>query len=204
MDGYNLSKSVAILVSILVFCTNMNYSTCSTSTNTYNTPKTTQFIKTSCNATEYPKLCFKSLSSYSSKIKTNYRKLVYTALSLSLTSAKNTSTVVSKLSKQSNLTKNELAAVKDCVENVRDSVDEIRQSLKELKNLNATEFDYKMSNIMTWVSAALSDDDSCLDGLDEKFVNLKTKKIIRGKIVVVWQMTSNALALVNSLDEKRL
>ncbi|KAF9617169.1 hypothetical protein IFM89_034320 [Coptis chinensis] len=203
MESCNFSTLV-VLIGVLVLCTEMKAFSASGATNTYNTTKYTQFIQTSCNETTYPQLCVKSLSSYSNKIKANPQKLAYTALSLSLKSAKNTSSVVSKLSQQSNLKRNERAAIKDCVENISESIDELRQSVKEIKTLNATQLDYKMSNIMTWVSAALTDDDTCLEGLDEETVKGKIKDTVSKNVLNIAQMTSNALALVNSLNFTQL
>ncbi|PIA50100.1 hypothetical protein AQUCO_01300678v1 [Aquilegia coerulea] len=175
------------------------------SAKTSNTFKTNiQFIQTSCNTTIYQKLCVNSLSSYSNKINSDPQKLAYTALSLTLKSAKNASSVIKSLSRQNNLKKNEAAALKDCVENFGESVDELKQSVKEFKNLNVTDLEYKMSNIKTWVSAALSDDDTCLDGLNEEAVNGYLQDTIRKNVQNVAQMTSNALALVNRLNYTQL
>ncbi|KAF5200884.1 21 kDa protein-like [Thalictrum thalictroides] len=195
--------TLLVLIGALVLCTNMQ--ACASAASTSNKFKTNiQFIQTSCNTTTYQKLCVNSLSSYSNEIKTNPQKLAYTALSLTLKSAKNVSSVVKRLAQQSNLKKNEKAALKDCVENMSESVDALKQSVKEFKNLNATDLAYQMNSIMTWVSAALSDDDTCLDGLSEESVNGNLQNIIRQNVQNIAQMTSNALALVNHLNYTQL
>ena len=61
------------------------------------------------------------------------------------------------------------AAVVDCVEMIWDSVDELSRTLGVLKHLrvsggSATEFRWQMSNAQTWTSAALTYEDTCLDG----------------------------------------
>ncbi|KAK9143274.1 hypothetical protein Syun_012674 [Stephania yunnanensis] len=161
-----------------------------------------QFVKNSCGATTYPNLCIKSLSSYSSEINTNYQKLANAALAVSLKSAKSASALVLNLLRRGHLKPNEAAAVKDCVDNIGESIDEVRQSLRELKSFNGNvgDLEFKMSNVKTWLSAALTDDDTCMEGLDEENVAPKVKNKIRSSIAGVAQLTSNALALVSNLN----
>ena len=86
----------------------------------------------------------------------------------------------------------------DCVEVLGDSVDELQMSIKEMKNPESRSFGLQMSNIQTWVSAALTYEDTCIDGFDEIAMNGKVKDKVRGYILRVEQMTSVALALVNN------
>ena len=81
------------------------------------------------------------------------------------------------------------------------AVDELQKSLLEMKNLNGPDFEEKMGNVMTWVSAALTDEDTCMDGFQENSaMNSKVKATIRNYIVNVAQLTSNALALTKNLS----
>jgi pectinesterase inhibitor-like protein len=56
-----------------------------------------------------------------------------------------------------------------------------------------------MSDLQTWVSAALTDENTCTEGFQEINATGNIKTIVRGKIVQVAQLTSNALALINKL-----
>ncbi|KAJ6993524.1 hypothetical protein NC653_016609 [Populus alba x Populus x berolinensis] len=58
-----------------------------------------------------------------------------------------------------------------------------------------------MSNAQTWVSAALTNEDTCLDGFHE--VESKAKDDVKRKITNVARVTSNALYMINRLDESR-
>ena len=87
----------------------------------------------------------------------------------------------------------------DCLENIGNSVDELKQSLVAMKGLEGAHFEMKKSNIQTWASAALTDEDTCMDGIEENAVNEEIKGVVRSNIVRVGQFTSNALALVNKL-----
>ncbi|CAM8876795.1 unnamed protein product [Rhodiola kirilowii] len=54
-----------------------------------------------------------------------------------------------------------------------------------------------MSNVQTWVSAALTDETTCVDAFAEPGMEGKVKAAIKRNIIRVAQVTSNALALVN-------
>ncbi|EXB54443.1 21 kDa protein [Morus notabilis] len=171
----------------------------------------TQFVKTSCGATSYPDLCFTTLSCHASQIKRSPKLLATAALSETLKTVRSASTAMSKLSKaktRHGLTPRDAEALSDCVEELRDSVEELQRSIEEMgvgfrkkENNGTSEFGLRMSDIETWVSAALTDEDTCVDGFSEKFMNGSSgsaiKSNVRGHIMNVAHMTRNALALVN-------
>ena len=95
----------------------------------------------------------------------------------------------------------ELAAVKDCIANMKDGVDQLNRSFQELATMghtNGEDFMWHISNVQTWVSAALTDASTCVDGLsDRHYRGAKVKGGIQRRVNHVAQLTSNALALVN-------
>lgn len=157
------------------------------------------FIRSSCEVTRYPELCYKTLSAYSRTIQNDPIQLANAALNISLESAESTSNIVANMLKAHNVGPKEAGAIRDCVENVKDSIDELKQSLVAMKNLEGPDFEMIMRNIQTWVSAALTDEDTCMDGFEGNFMSGKVKNSIRSHIEKVAQLTSNALALVNKL-----
>ncbi|WRX16964.1 Pectinesterase inhibitor domain - like 10 [Theobroma cacao] len=130
----------------------------------------------------YPEICYKTLLAYASTIQTSPRELANAALSVSLNEP------------------GEAIAVADCVETMRDSVDELHQSNAAMKDLQGPDFEMKMRNIQTWVSAALINEDTCMDGIGGKAMNDKIKDTIWSNIARVAQLTSNALAFINELS----
>ncbi|XP_065870398.1 21 kDa protein-like [Euphorbia lathyris] len=154
------------------------------------------FIKTSCGVTRYPDLCYQTLSSYASIVQGNPTQLANAALNLTLDSAESTCNVVVKMMKAHTLRAKEAVAIKDCVETMKDSVDELRESLVMMKDLEGPDFAMKMSNVQTWVSTALTDEDTCMNGFDGKSME---GKVIRSCLERVAELTSNALALINQL-----
>ncbi|XP_031094760.1 21 kDa protein-like [Ipomoea triloba] len=163
--------------------------------------KNTEFIRTSCETTTYPRLCFNSLSSHARLIRADPQLLAHTALTVTLQTAQSTVGAMGRLARSHGLTRREIGAMRDCVEELSDSVDELRESLGEMKQLRGRDFEMKMNDIQTWVSAALTDDDTCTDGFAGKVTRRGVKTAVRGKIVRVAHLTSNALALINRFAE---
>nr|GEX72873.1 pectinesterase inhibitor 10-like [Tanacetum cinerariifolium] len=89
----------------------------------------------------------------------------------------------------------EISAMKDCIELLSDSVYELKKSIDEMNRPGSKDFRLVMSDIQTWVSSAMTDEDTCSEG----FANdKKMKGVVRGKLVNVVHLTSNALALINN------
>nr|GMC49620.1 21 kDa protein-like [Ipomoea batatas]GMC61907.1 21 kDa protein-like [Ipomoea batatas] len=165
----------------------------------------TSFIKTSCKATTYPDLCVTSLAAYGPTIKKSPQQLVQTALSVSLDRAQSTKGFVDKLCKFKGLKRREYGALKDCLDEMSDSVDRLSKSVRELKNMGrarSQDFQWHISNAQTWISAALTDENTCTDGFAGRALNGKIKASIRARVTNVAQVTSNALALINQFASK--
>lgn len=96
------------------------------------------------------------------------------------------------------------AALHDCFSNMNDAVDKIHGSLRQMRRLVASgskSFRFQMGNVRTWMSAALTDEETCTDGFEDvREGPLKTEVCERA--VEVKKLTSNALALVSSYAEK--
>lgn len=90
------------------------------------------------------------------------------------------------------------AAMADCIEVIGDSVDELQQSLGELGHISRSNISLTMSDVQTWVSAALTDEDTCMDGFAGNNMNGYAKTMARKRIIKVAHLTSNALALINN------
>ncbi|KAI7731635.1 hypothetical protein M8C21_022077 [Ambrosia artemisiifolia] len=154
-----------------------------------------EFIRTSCNLTTYPTLCFNSLSTQAHAIQTSQKLLAQTALSVTLNTTLTTSSSMVKMSKVHGMNPREVAAMEDCIELLSDSVDKLQKSLEEMSRPGSKDTGLVMSDIQTWVSSALTDEDTCSEGFKD---DPKMKSVVRGKTVIVARLTSNALALINS------
>ncbi|KAH7664753.1 Pectinesterase protein, partial [Dioscorea alata] len=138
----------------------------------------TDFIKSSCRSTTYPELCVECLSAYAPALHRNPRQLAHAALSA--------------------------GAIRDCFETMSDSLDQLRKSMKEMGKMSKSNdkrgFEWHLSNLQTWVSAALTDQSTCMDGLAEDGRrSSRVRASIRKKVLDVAHVTSNALALINKI-----
>ncbi|KAK9665657.1 hypothetical protein RND81_14G127000 [Saponaria officinalis] len=162
-------------------------------------PTDTEFIKTSCKVATFPDLCYHSLSTYASDIQASPKLLANTALSVTIASTQTALDTVSKLSKAHGMLSRDGEAIRDCLEVLGDAVEELQKSITKMGKIeNNKKFEFMINDIQTWVSAALTNEDTCMQGFEEKGIFGKTKNIIRGNIVNVCHLTSNALALVNN------
>ncbi|KAI3704922.1 hypothetical protein L1987_75151 [Smallanthus sonchifolius] len=163
------------------------------------------FIKSSCATTTYPALCEESLSPFANTIKTSPAQLAHTALAVSLKQSQSTQAYLHKLKRVKGIKPRERSAIGDCLEVVSDSLDRVTKSIQELKKFERTkghEFIWHMSNVQTWVSSALTDENTCMDGFGGRAMVGRIKTSVRAQITSVAHVTSNALALVNSFAKK--
>lgn len=156
------------------------------------------YIVTSCNATTYPSICYRSLSPYSTKIEANPLKLCNVSLFLALEATKSASSTISKILKSNNLTGIAEQVVEDCFGNVKDSIGELKDSLDAMSKLVGVDKEFQISNIKTWVSASITNDQTCSDGFDEMNVDSTLRDKIRKIVLDVARKTSNALYFINN------
>ncbi|KAK2653569.1 hypothetical protein Ddye_013425 [Dipteronia dyeriana] len=191
-----------LFLSFVLFISNLQTTMASATTLKSTTKTYKTFIKNQCSSTTYPSDCYKSLSSYAATIKTNPVNLCNTSLYVTLKAARSYYVSISSLTKQKGLNRNDKGIVKDCVDELGDCIDELTQSLNAMKNLGGSyeEIQFQLSNIKTWVSASITDEDTCTDGFVGRKVNSNVKKQITKCIKSLTMMTSNSLALINSLN----
>ncbi|KAL5783612.1 hypothetical protein ACOSP7_008641 [Xanthoceras sorbifolium] len=171
---------------------------CSATTSSHDEPE--DLVHSSCAHANYPSICLRTLSSYKGAARTP-RDLAQAAVKVSLSRASKVSQYLTQISSSVNKGKRERMALSDCVEQVSDSVEELKKTLSELNHLRGETFRWQMSNAETWVSAALTNEDTCLDGF--KGADGKAKRDVKKKITNVARVTSNALYMINRLDESR-
>ncbi|KAE8657361.1 hypothetical protein F3Y22_tig00116996pilonHSYRG00564 [Hibiscus syriacus] len=190
--------SVTALVILIQLATNLN--SCLAATPVHRSGRrSTQFIRTSCRTTLHPNLCFTTFARYATRVRGSSRSLATTALSLAFNTTHFTTKSIISLSKRHGLKRREAAALRDCVEQLGDSVNELKYSITKLSPATAGSRDFRrqMSDIQTWVSAALTNEDTCMDGLSGKSINRNLKTGVRRRVVKVAHLTSFALAFVN-------
>ncbi|XP_062091614.1 pectinesterase inhibitor 11-like [Humulus lupulus] len=170
--------------------------------------RTRAYIEVSCQITEYPDLCIRSLTAYihgANATILSPRKLVHYALLASQHRAQHTRAFLLQVSKPLKAKKDqEYQAVKDCLEQIDMSVDQLSMSIKELRQLGREEATpspsrddvvWHISNMETWVGSALTDATTCLDEFPGGVRMSRMKATVKAKVLNVAQVTGNALSL---------
>ncbi|XP_011034043.1 PREDICTED: 21 kDa protein-like [Populus euphratica] len=167
------------------------------------------YIENACTKTLYPSLCIQylSVSANSTTIRTP-QQLAQAALSVSLYKALQTRTFMLKVVKGLKARKSkDYQAVKDCLDQIGNSVDQLTQSVRELHRLERTDAEggdnvfWHISNVETFVSSAMTDASTCLDGFPGRNMD-KSRAMIKAKVLNVAQTASNALALFHRYAAK--
>ncbi|WOH15589.1 hypothetical protein DCAR_0935131 [Daucus carota subsp. sativus] len=164
------------------------------------------FIRNNCQATLYPDLCFTSLYRYAAYVQEDPALLARAAVGVSLNRAKRMANYVQNLSHNAEDEAAEprvAAALQDCFEVFSDAVDQIRDSLQQMFVLDGSgdSLRFQLSNVQTYMSAALTNEDTCTDGFEE-INDGPVKKSVCNRSEKVMHLTSNALALVNNYVSK--
>ncbi|KAD5317924.1 hypothetical protein E3N88_17870 [Mikania micrantha] len=95
-------------------------------------------------------------------------------------------------------TSREQIAIEDCKELLDFSVSELAWSLAEMKEIRTgSQNPHYQGNLKAWLSAALSNQDTCLEGFEG--TNRHLERFIRGSLTQVTQLISNVLALYTQL-----
>ncbi|CAA0830743.1 Plant invertase/pectin methylesterase inhibitor superfamily protein [Striga hermonthica] len=163
------------------------------------------FIRSSCRDSFYYSACVSSLAPYAGKVKESPRLLAMMALSISAKRARDAQFFLKTVAKYpSGLSQKEKSALKDCLEVVGNTVGQLNDSIVELKKLGRTwtrgEFSWRLSNVMTWVSAALTNEGTCKDGFSSEALDSDLKPLIDARIGNMSMATSNALAICNKFS----
>ncbi|KAL7083321.1 hypothetical protein ACP275_14G154100 [Erythranthe tilingii] len=161
------------------------------------------FIEIQCQQTLYPDLCIRSLSYYVSNFTSNLslRRLAQVALRVTLANAESTKTYVADVAKELNETKSYRFA-KECLDQISDGVAQLSNCIKETQMIKedgetAIDFPWHASNVKTWMSTALTDASTCVDGFSGRAFGGKKRAMIKAKVLNLQQATSISLALFN-------
>ncbi|XP_038697287.1 21 kDa protein-like [Tripterygium wilfordii] len=164
-----------------------------------------EYIRTSCGSTLYPDVCYTSLSRYASAVQSDPGRLARVAIAVNLSNARKMASYLSNLTREGGTNTGAASALHDCVSNLGDAVDEIEDSLKQMRDIGAggaSDFRFKISNVQTWMSAALTDEETCTDGFEDVPEGDKIKEKVLEGVGDVKKLTSNAVALVNNYASK--
>lgn len=155
-------------------------------------------VREACSVTRYRQLCIHSLASFSNTAKTSPILWARAGVSVTLSEAKSVARYLVSLKGQRRMkSRRNRAALSDCQECFQNAIDELHKSLGVLRSLSRRTFNTQMADLNTWLSAALTDSDTCLDGFNRQ--KGRQVRLLQSRVSKVTYITSNALALANKL-----
>ncbi|KAG6388480.1 hypothetical protein SASPL_149908 [Salvia splendens] len=169
----------------------------SAAASTPNPNAATGFIEAECRATHYPSLCIQSLSAFSKAVQKSPKQLARAALSVGLSRAQSSSDFVSKAALVRGLKPMERRAIQDCADNMAGAVDQLSLSAKELGRIGSEKLSWHQSNVESWIGAAMTFQQTCLDGFSAPFMAGDVKISVMKRVMDCKQVTSNALVLIH-------
>nr|XP_043618976.1 pectinesterase inhibitor 7-like [Erigeron canadensis] len=166
------------------------------------------YLEAQCRTAVYRDLCIETLLPYvSKKTMLGPQQLARVSLAVCLMKAKQTKEYVNMVAKHLNETtkstshgNNNNQAVEECLRQINDGVDQITRSVREFQLMGKDgeeNFVQHEGNVQSWVGAALTNADLCIDGLLGDGIGGKEKAIIKAKFLNVKHHASNSLAMFN-------
>ncbi|XP_059642989.1 pectinesterase 3 [Cornus florida] len=156
-------------------------------------------LRAVCSVTQYPDSCFTTISSLNHPLSSSKPdpELIF---NLSLQVAVNELTHLSKtLIPKSNDPGTE-SALRDCVDLFGAALSQLNRSAASMGVGSAEEMmtEVKINDMKTWISAAMTDGETCLDGLEEMGSTVLDE--VRSKVQKSKEYMSNSLAILANID----
>lgn len=191
---------VAMVVAVTVGVTNNHHTVASPTAQDSNPDElhsSVKAIKSICQPTDYKEACVESLSSVAGNNTTDPKELVKLAFQVAIDTVKkafNESEFLKKAASDPRTSK----AIENCGELMDFAVDDLESSVKRFDNFSIAEIDQLVDDIKIWLSAAMTYEETCLDGFEGTPGDTadKMRKILKGGM----ELTSNTLAIVNEIS----
>lgn len=156
--------------------------------------KPTVAISRACSRTLYKDLCINSLLDFPGATSATERDLVHISVNVTLRRvgrALYTSSDISNLDMDAHVR----SAYHDCLELLDGSVDHLDRSLAAVADGNASPTG-SAQDVVTWLSAAMTNQDTCAEGLDE--VSGSVKEQMEERLKDLSELVSNSLAIYSA------
>ncbi|KAK2450073.1 putative pectinesterase/pectinesterase inhibitor [Trifolium repens] len=184
------SHKLLLLLFTIIFSLTLPLTTNSSTTTTLNLKLSS--LKSLCKTTPYPKLCFNSLK-LSISININPNILTYLLQSLQLAISETT-----KLSNlfhdvgNTNIVEKQRGSIQDCKELHQSTLTSLKRSLSGIRSSNKR----KLADARIYLSAAVTNKNTCLEGLDSASGNLK--QVLVDSVINTYKHVSNSLSMLSN------
>ncbi|XP_062190397.1 probable pectinesterase/pectinesterase inhibitor 21 [Phragmites australis] len=155
-------------------------------------------VKAFCQPTDYPQTCEAELSKAAGNASspTELAKAFFSVTSEKITKAISESATLNDLKND----KRTSGALQNCKELLEYAVDDLKSSFDKLGGFEMTNFKKAVDDLKTWLSAALTYQDTCLDG----FMNTTTTEAsakMRSALNASQELTEDILAVVDQFSD---
>ncbi|CAI8596331.1 unnamed protein product [Vicia faba] len=188
---HKISKPLVATISIIIIITILFLTLFFHHTESQTPLNSPDSLRSICNVTHFPGSCFTALSPSSQNL-TNPNSILKLSI---LASVDELTKLTSSLKDNS-----DNQALDDCKELIDDAVSRLNESVSAIPDGAVTLTDGKIKDIQTWVSAALTDQQTCVDGLEEVGISLETVEKVKKMMQKSNEYTSNSLAIVASIN----
>ncbi|KAE8671765.1 putative pectinesterase/pectinesterase inhibitor 34 [Hibiscus syriacus] len=156
--------------------------------------KPTQAISRTCGKTRFRKLCVNSLLQFPGSLTAGEQDLVHMSFNVTLqrfNKALYTTTSISYIQMDPRVR----SAYDDCLELLEDSVDALSHSLSSVVSNGKVG---STQDVMTWLSAALTNQDTCTEGFDG--LSGAVKDQVAAKLADLSELVSNCLSIFAAIS----
>ncbi|KAL5701089.1 pectinesterase [Ranunculus cassubicifolius] len=122
--------------------------------------------------------------------------ILHAALKMTMHEAQRAIALVTKITTLS-INPREQIAIQDCMELLDYSVAELAWSMQEMEKIQNGSIIHHEGNLKAWLSAALSNQDTCLEGFEG--TPGRIENFIRGSLKQVTQLIGNVMIMYNSM-----
>nr|XP_043618977.1 pectinesterase inhibitor 9-like [Erigeron canadensis] len=159
------------------------------------------YLESQCRPAMYPDLCVRTLLPYVDKTGViSPQRIAQISLATCLSKARVTKNYVDMVAKKLNETGSfgDYQALEECSRQIENGVSQITQSFKELQQIakdGDENFVWHESNVLSWVSAALTDVTTCIDGIVGDGISRRDRAMMKARFLNVKQLASNSLLM---------
>ncbi|KAL0304405.1 UNVERIFIED_CONTAM: putative pectinesterase/pectinesterase inhibitor 34 [Sesamum radiatum] len=149
-----------------------------------------QAMSKACSRTRYPTLCVNSLLNFPGALTASDKDLVHISVNMTLQKFGRALYSASEISNL-NMDPRVRSAYEDCLELLEDSVDLLSRSLTSVASGGGP--GGSTQDVLTWLSASLTNQDTCTEGFDE--LNGYVKSQMSDRLKDLSELVSNCLAI---------
>ncbi|CAI0418836.1 unnamed protein product [Linum tenue] len=159
-------------------------------------------LRSACGAARFPDLCFSAVATLPAETLSSQNDVIEASINVTCSVVERNFFTVEKMIRALNptATKRQKTALHDCLATIDQTLDELHASLRDLKQQKKKLLLTRhTANLMTWLSAAMTNQETCLDGFSHGRADRRVREgLVKGH-VHVGHMCSNSLAMIANM-----